>query len=155
MEGLDLVKSLLRRSDYMVTIDLSQAFYHIPLAEFQRKYFAIVGADLWSPGPKPQYTSQLRLELDQIFYPVSLPAPLRCVFNNTIDKYHIPWYDLLYIPFVLTSYQSSYQKTYQIIIKISEIKAKSYTTLVWSNGTKAIPKKYYPTPDTIYIYTYI
>ncbi|GBB92504.1 hypothetical protein RclHR1_20170004 [Rhizophagus clarus] len=40
---------------------------------------------------KPQYTSQLRLELDQISYSVSLPAPLKRVSNNTIDKYHIPW----------------------------------------------------------------
>jgi hypothetical protein len=40
MESLDLVKSLIRREDYMVSIDLNQAFYHIPLAESQRQYFA-------------------------------------------------------------------------------------------------------------------
>jgi ribonuclease HI len=40
MEGLDLVKSLLRRNDYMVSIDLNQAFYHVPLAPSQTQYFA-------------------------------------------------------------------------------------------------------------------
>jgi hypothetical protein len=40
MEGLDLVKSLVCRSDYMVTIDLNQAFYHVSLAPSQQLYFA-------------------------------------------------------------------------------------------------------------------
>ena len=40
MESLDLVKSLIRRNDYMVSIDLNQAFYHVPLASSQTPYFA-------------------------------------------------------------------------------------------------------------------
>ena len=40
MEGLDLVKSLLRRHHYMVSIDLNQAFYHVPLATSQQPFFA-------------------------------------------------------------------------------------------------------------------
>src|SRR2546430_4671221 len=40
MEGLEVVKSLIRRGDYMMSIDLNQAFYHIPLAANQRRYFA-------------------------------------------------------------------------------------------------------------------
>ena len=40
MEGIELVKSLVRREDFMVSIDLNQAFYHIPLAQDQRNYFA-------------------------------------------------------------------------------------------------------------------
>jgi ribonuclease HI len=40
MEGIELVKSLVRRGDFMVTLDLNQAFYHVPLARDQRKYFA-------------------------------------------------------------------------------------------------------------------
>src|SRR5205823_14204249 len=39
MEGLDLVRSIIRRGDFMVTIDLNQAFYHVPLAESQRQFF--------------------------------------------------------------------------------------------------------------------
>ena len=38
------MKSLVRRDDYMVSIDLNQAFYHVPLATNQRQYFAF---DLW------------------------------------------------------------------------------------------------------------
>ena len=33
MESLDLVKFLIRRGDFMASIDLNQAFYHIPLAQ--------------------------------------------------------------------------------------------------------------------------
>jgi hypothetical protein len=40
MENLDLVKSLVRRNDYMVSIDLNQAFYHVPLAPSQKPFFA-------------------------------------------------------------------------------------------------------------------
>ena len=40
MESLELVKSMVRRNDYMVSIDLNQAFFHIPLAEDQQPYFA-------------------------------------------------------------------------------------------------------------------
>jgi hypothetical protein len=40
MEGLNIVKFLLRRGDYMTSIDLNQAFYHIPLAPSQTLYFA-------------------------------------------------------------------------------------------------------------------
>ena len=29
MEGLDVVKSLIRREDYMMSLDLNQAFYHM------------------------------------------------------------------------------------------------------------------------------
>ena len=40
MENLDLVKSLIRRNDYMVSIDLNHAFYHVPLAPSQKQFFA-------------------------------------------------------------------------------------------------------------------
>src|SRR5437588_610379 len=40
MEGIDLVKSMVRRDNYMVTIDLSQTFYHVLLAVNQRHFFA-------------------------------------------------------------------------------------------------------------------
>src|SRR5688572_18725013 len=40
MEGLELVKSLIRRRDYMASIDLNQAFYHVPLARDQWRFFA-------------------------------------------------------------------------------------------------------------------
>ena len=40
MEGLDIVKSLVKRGDYMLSLDLNQAFYHVPLARNQRQYFA-------------------------------------------------------------------------------------------------------------------
>ena len=40
MESLDLVKSLIRRNDYMISIDLNQAFYHVPLASSQKPFFA-------------------------------------------------------------------------------------------------------------------
>jgi hypothetical protein len=39
MENMDLVKSMIRCGDYMISIDLNQAFYHIPLAESQQLYF--------------------------------------------------------------------------------------------------------------------
>lgn len=37
MESIDLVKSTIRRGDYMISIDFNQAFYH---AESQQSYFA-------------------------------------------------------------------------------------------------------------------
>src|SRR6266511_729237 len=40
MESIDLVKSLVRRGDFMISIDLNQAFYHVPLSPQQRKFFA-------------------------------------------------------------------------------------------------------------------
>ena len=40
MEGLNLVKSLLRRGDFMMSLNLNQAFYHVPLAQDQWQYFA-------------------------------------------------------------------------------------------------------------------
>jgi hypothetical protein len=40
MENIDLVKSIIRRGDYMISIDLNQAFYHVPLVESQQPYFA-------------------------------------------------------------------------------------------------------------------
>lgn len=39
MEGIDLVKSLVRREDFMVSIDLNQAFYHVPVLTGLRKFF--------------------------------------------------------------------------------------------------------------------
>ncbi|CAG8847366.1 33966_t:CDS:1 [Gigaspora margarita] len=39
MEGMNLVKDLIRRKDYMVSIDLKDAFYHIPLHPDAQKYF--------------------------------------------------------------------------------------------------------------------
>src|SRR5438034_1065929 len=40
MEGLDIVKPLIRRGDYMASLDLNQAFYHVPLAQDQWQFFA-------------------------------------------------------------------------------------------------------------------
>ena len=37
MEGIELVKSLVRREDYMISIDLTQAFYHVPVSSYHRK----------------------------------------------------------------------------------------------------------------------
>jgi hypothetical protein len=39
MESMDLVKSIIRCGNYMISIDLNQAFYHISLAELQQSYF--------------------------------------------------------------------------------------------------------------------
>jgi len=39
MENLELVKSLVRRGDYMISIDLNQAFFHIPLERSQQPIF--------------------------------------------------------------------------------------------------------------------
>ena len=40
MEGIELVKSLVRREDYMISIDLTQAFYHVPVSSYYRRFFA-------------------------------------------------------------------------------------------------------------------
>ncbi|CAB4383503.1 unnamed protein product [Rhizophagus irregularis] len=39
MEGIDLAKSLARCEDFMVSIDLNQAFYHVPVSTGLRKFF--------------------------------------------------------------------------------------------------------------------
>ncbi|POG80060.1 hypothetical protein GLOIN_2v1521207, partial [Rhizophagus irregularis DAOM 181602=DAOM 197198] len=41
IESISLVKSIIRRSDYMISIDLNQAFYHILLADSQQSYFTL------------------------------------------------------------------------------------------------------------------
>ncbi|CAB4403684.1 unnamed protein product [Rhizophagus irregularis] len=40
MENLELLKSIIRQNDYMVSIDLNQAFFHVPLAVDQQPYFS-------------------------------------------------------------------------------------------------------------------
>ena len=37
MDGLGTVKDLLRQGDYMVKIDLTDAFYHVPIARKDRR----------------------------------------------------------------------------------------------------------------------
>lgn len=39
LEGINLVKGLIQRKDYMVSIDLKDAYYHIPLHPDVQKYF--------------------------------------------------------------------------------------------------------------------
>ncbi|CAG8622629.1 28676_t:CDS:1 [Gigaspora margarita] len=39
MEGMGLVEELIQQNDYMISIDLKEAFYHIPLHPDAQKYF--------------------------------------------------------------------------------------------------------------------
>ncbi|CAG8776292.1 4627_t:CDS:2, partial [Gigaspora margarita] len=40
MESINIVKNLIRRNDYMASIDIKDAFFHIPLHPSARKFFA-------------------------------------------------------------------------------------------------------------------
>ena len=48
MEGLQVVRSLLQKGDFMMKLDLKDAYYAIPIHPSYRKYLRFVYQELWA-----------------------------------------------------------------------------------------------------------